>query len=45
MSDDLEQLLVRRRWLHEIDGLTRSLAHFFRAAWPVLEPATQLCWS
>jgi hypothetical protein len=45
MPDDLGILLARRRWLQEIDALTRSLATFFRAAWPVLEPATPLSWS
>ncbi len=45
MMDDLAQLLARRERLHETERLSRSLADFYRAAWPVLEPATPLCWS
>src|SRR5208337_264435 len=45
MSDDLGTLLAQRRRLQEIETLTRSLAAFFRTAWPVLEPVTALCWS
>ena len=41
----LASLLQRRRELQEISRLENSLTEFFRAAWRVVEPETELVWS
>jgi len=43
--DSLTDLLARRKRLREIAQLESSLSNFFRAAWQVVEPETELCWS
>src|SRR5713101_2572692 len=43
--DSFTTLLEQRRKLREIAQLVLSLSDFFRAAWNVIEPETELCWS
>jgi predicted phage terminase large subunit-like protein len=38
-------LLEQRRRLREKAQLVLSLSDFFRAAWKIIEPETELCWS
>src|SRR5260370_9771505 len=43
--DSLTILLEQRKRLRETAQLESSLSSFFRAAWNVIEPETELCWS
>src|SRR6266849_3799049 len=43
--DSFAILLAQRRRLRETAQLESSLSSFFRAAWNVIEPETELCWS
>jgi predicted phage terminase large subunit-like protein len=43
--DSFSVLLEQRRKLRENAQLVLRLSDFFRAAWKVIEPETELCWS
>lgn len=43
--DSFARALAQRKKLKEVAVLESDFAAFFRAAWPILEPATPLVWS